>query len=157
MSGAQITIPHSFTVAIKEVVNEARLGAVQALAAKYGFDPSEALEFLGESEPKLIQKRGAGPKKAKAKPKDAEAKPKTKRPPTGYLIFSKESRADVQAELSAELSEGEKLKPQLVVKELAARWAALEEDEREAWKEQAAMTAMEVNENDDEPVECVQQ
>ena len=139
----QITIPHSFTGAIREVANEARLGAVQALAAKYGFDPSEALEFLGESEPKLVQKRGGGSKKAKAKPKDAEAKPKAKRPPTGYLVFSKENRADVKAELSAELGEGEKLKPQLVVKELAARWAALEEDEREAWKEQAANVVLE--------------
>jgi hypothetical protein len=149
MAATQITIPHSFTDAIKEIANEARFSAVQALAVKYGFDPSEALEFLGESEPKLVQKRGSGPKNAKAKPKDAEAKPKAKRPPTGYLIFSKENREQTRQDLSLKLGEGEKLKPQLVVKELAARWAALGEEEREAWKEQAAMMILEDNEGEE--------
>ena len=57
---------------------------------------------------------------------------------TGYLLFSKEMRADVKEALEAELEEGEKLKPQATVTELAAQWKALSEEEQTEWKERAA-------------------
>ena len=141
MPATQITIPHSFSAAVAGIANEARCAAVRELATKYGFDPEEALAFLGQSELKLVQKRGPAAKKTKEK----EAKPKTKRGPTGYLLFSSRSRAEVQAELSLELDEGVKLKPQEVVKELAARWGALEEEERLVWKERAAEVWVDVS------------
>lgn len=142
MSATQITIPDSFTVAINEVVNEARNGVVQALAAKYGFDPSEAIAFLGQDAPKLVQKTGSGGKKSK-KSKKADSKPKTKRPPTGYLVYSAACRDEVKSDLSVELGPDEKLKPQAVVKELAARWAKLDHSERLIWNERAALAVTE--------------
>jgi hypothetical protein len=43
----------------------------------------------------------------------------------------------VRAELTDALDEDEKLKPQDVVRELASRWKALEQDERDEWNTRA--------------------
>lgn len=142
MAATQITIPDSFTVAINEVVNDTRISVVQSLAAKYGFDSSEAIAFLDQNAPKLVKKTGSEGKKSK-KTKDANSKPKTKRPPTGYLVYSAARRDEVKAELSGELAPDEKLKPQAVVKELAARWAKLDDSERLIWNERAALSVTE--------------
>ena len=136
MTSTTITLPHSFTGAIKEVAATARSAAVDSLALKYGFPAEEAHRFLSESEIKIEKKRGPVAKsKEKSKPK--EDKPKKKRAQTGYLLFSAENRPAVKEEMSDELADGEKLKPQDVVKELARRWAELDEEERLDWKVRA--------------------
>ena len=38
----------------------------------------------------------------------------------------------------ADLEEGDKLKPQAVVAELASQWKGLTQEEQDAWKERAA-------------------
>ena len=144
MTANVITLPHSFTAAIKEVATTAQASTVDALALKYGFDAEEAHQFLASLDIKIVKKRGPVAKtkpKIKRTPKDAAVKPKTKRAPTGYLLFSEQLRSEVRQELSVELEEGEKLKPQLVVKELAKRWAALEDDERQVWRDHSALIA----------------
>ena len=55
----------------------------------------------------------------------------------GYLLFGKKMRPEVKKEMEAELAEGEKLKPQDVVTEIAKRWQALSDDERAEWGLQA--------------------
>lgn len=164
MSATVITIPHSFTSAIKEVSSLAQGAAVDALALKYGFDAGEARQFLDDLDIKIVKKRGPVAKinpKGKRTPKDAAVKPTTKRAPTGYLLFSADQREQVRQDLSVEL-EGEKLKPQLVVKELAKRWAALEDDQRQVWRTLAAMPILgldaDMTESDgDEPLAIVRE
>ena len=73
------------------------------------------------------EKKEKSPKKEKA-PK--EEKPKKKRGLTGYLLFSKENRADVKAELG-------EAKPTEVVTEVAKRWKALTDEERGEWNARA--------------------
>ena len=136
MSSTTITLPHSFTAAIKEVAAKAQAQAIDSLSAKYGFPAEEAHRFLSDTEIKIEKKRGPSAKpKDKSKPK--EDKPKKKRAQTGYLLFSAENRPAVREALSDELADGEKLKPQDVVKELARRWAELDEEERLDWKVRA--------------------
>ena len=66
-----------------------------------------------------------------------DEKPKTKRGPTGYLLYAADVRPAVKEELTQALDEGEKLKPQDVVTEIAKRWKALSEEEQALWVEQA--------------------
>ena len=136
MSSTTITLPHSFTAAIKEVAATARAQAIDSLSARYGFPAEEAHRFLSDTEIKIEKKRGPSAKpKGKSKPKDD--KPKKKRAQTGYLLFSAENRAYCKERMSEDLEDGEKLKPQDVVKELARRWAELDEEERLDWKVRA--------------------
>lgn len=65
---------------------------------------------------------------------DAPAKKKRQ---TGYMAFAAVIRPEVKAELSQELADGEKLKPQDVVTEIAKRWSALSDDEKAEWNEKA--------------------
>ena len=143
----QITMPREFDGAIQSVIAQARDAAVQALAEKYGFDQDEAQRFLAEGGIKVVKMRGPTPKikatKATKATKKADGEPKAKRSPTGYLMFSAEQRQEVQCEMTAELDEGVKLAPQAVVKELAARWKALEVEERAEWNQLAAAEAVE--------------
>ena len=77
--------------------------------------------------------------KAKAKPKvepKEDAEPK-KKGTTGYLMFAKNERPTIKAEMTEALDEGVKLKPQDVVTEIANRWKALTDDERKVWNDQA--------------------
>ena len=66
-----------------------------------------------------------------------DAPAKKKGGTNGYLLFGKAKRPEVKAEMEAELAEGEKLKPQAVVTEIAKRWKALSDDERTEWGLQA--------------------
>jgi len=66
---------------------------------------------------------------------------KPKRGPTGYLLYAAATRPAVKEELTEALEEGTKLKPQEVVVEIAKRWKALADDEREEWVEQAKSPA----------------
>jgi len=81
------------------------------------------LEEMDEK-PKKVKKEKS-PKKEKA-----DGEPKKKRGLTGYLLFSKEKRPDVKAELG-------EVKPTEVVTEVAKRWKALTDEERTAWNERA--------------------
>lgn len=84
----------------------------------------EKLEEKAEEKPKKKEK---SPKKEKA---EKEEKPKKKRGMTGYLLFSKENRAAVKEELG-------EVKPTEVVTEVAKRWKALTDEEREDWNTRA--------------------
>ena len=75
-------------------------------------------------------KKEKSPKKEKAEKAEKEEKPKKKRGMTGYLLFSKENRAAVKEELG-------EVKPTEVVTEVAKRWKALTDEEREEWNTRA--------------------
>lgn len=132
-----ITMPRSFDQALQEVAGEAMLSVTKALAEKYGFDPEEAVRGLELEELKIVKKRGPIPK-AKGAKKAAKADgEKSKRRTTGYLMFSAATRPEVKAEMADALEDDEKLAPQEVVRELASRWKALEDEERQAWNQRA--------------------
>ena len=138
---ATITMPREFDGAIQAIIQQARDAAVLALAEKYGFDAEEGQRFLADGGIKVVKMRGPVPKakkatKASGSPYGFAEKPK--RAPTGYLLFSADEREAVKLEMTADLEEGAKVAPQSVVKELAKRWKALDQDEREAWNEIAA-------------------
>ena len=127
--------------AIHNMCSDAMTQAVNALAEKYGFDVEEANRFLAASDVKIVRKRGPSPKKEKDAKKETKQKADTadkpKRAKTGYLLYADEVRAEVKAELMAELGEDEKLKPQDVVKAIAARWKEEEQHVREEWNSKA--------------------
>ncbi len=85
------------------------------------------LEEKTEEKPKKKAQKEKSPKKEKA---EKEEKPKKKRGMTGYLLFSKENRATVKEELGD-------VKPTEVVTEIAKRWKALADEEREEWNTRA--------------------
>ena len=130
---ATIMMPQQIDTALREMCSDAMSQAVAALAEKYGFDAEEAHRFLALDELKLVRKRGPAAsspaEKTKAKPKKAAAD-KPKRGKTGYLLYADEVREEVRAELTGDLPEGEKLKPQDVVKAIAARWKGEDEATR---------------------------
>ena len=105
-----------------------------ALAKKYGFDVEEEVRALNLDDLKVNKTTSKG---GKTKKTEGDEKPKVKRGPTGYLLFTADARPGVKAEMEAELEEGAKLKPQLVVTELAARWKALSDEEKAPWLEKA--------------------
>ena len=155
---ATIMMPQVFDQAIRSMCEDAIAQATSALAEKYSFDAEEAQRFLDTEAIKIVRKRGPSPKKAEEKPlakskaspkskKDDEDKPKTKRGPTGYLLYAASVRPEVRAEMEEWLEDGEKLKPQDVVKAIAARWKALEQDERDEWNTKAKTP--EVSEGED--------
>ena len=130
-----IQIPTSLQTALVTVSNAAVSHAIAQLAEKYVFDAEEAGRDL--KIPDVNFKPG---KSSKGFKKNGE--PKKKRGTTGYLIFSKETREQVKKEMEAELGEGEKLQPKLVVKRLAELWKGLTGDEQAVWNKKAT----EVNE-----------
>ena len=130
-------MPTEFDQAIRSMCAAAVSQAVEALSAKYGFDAEEATRELNLGDLKLQRKRGPSPKAEKSVAKKADATDKPKRAKTGYLLYADSARAEVRAELELALEEGAKLKPQLVVTEIAARWKALPEDDRNWWNVEA--------------------
>ena len=84
------------------------------------------LEEATTEKPKKAKKEKS-PKKEKP---EKEEKPKKKRGMTGYLLFSKEKRPEVKEELGD-------VKPTEVVTEVAKRWKALTDEEREEWNKTA--------------------
>lgn len=139
---AVIKMSAAIDESIRECCIDAVSQAVMALATKYGFDAEEAQSELNLGELKLERKRGPVSKKSVSKATKAKTdEPKSKRKITGYLLFSKETRADVREAMEADLEEGEKLKPQAVVAELAAQWKALSQEDQDSWKARAAEEA----------------
>ena len=141
-------MPNQIESAIREMCTDAMSQAVAALAEKYGFDAEEANRFLSDSDVKIVRKRGPSPKKEKESKKESKSKAdkadkadKVKRGKTGYLLYADEVRAEVRAELVAALLDDEKLKPQDVVKAIAARWKEEEQDVRDEWNAKAKTPA----------------
>ena len=143
-------MPSALDESIRACCLEAVGQAVAALAAKYGFDATEAERELNLGEMKIQRKRGPVAKKSvtktEKKPKKAADPEKPKKRLTGYLLFSKEKRAEVKAALEEELAEGEKLQSKTVVGALAAAWKGLHSWEQEEWKVKAAKPAEESSE-----------
>ena len=129
-----IMMPNAIQGAIQTMCEDAISQAVTALSAKYGFDAAEAQRELNLGK---IQIKGSTAKASPGKKAADPDKPKAKRGPTGYLLYTKELRPEVKAEMEAELGDGEKLKPQDVVTALAARWKALGDDEKAEWNAKA--------------------
>ena len=143
---ATIMMPQQIDQAIREMCTDAMTQAVAVLAEKYGFDAEEANRFLGSTDLKLVRKRGPSPKtvsdapakgKAKKESKPVVENPKAKRGKTGYLLYADEVRAEVRSSLIAQLEEDEKLKPQDVVKAIAAAWKAEDQEVRDEWNAKA--------------------
>lgn len=142
---ATIMMPSQIDSAIREMCADAMSQAVAALAEKYGFDADEANRFMASSEVKIVRKRGPSPKADKETKKATKTKSdkpdKPKRGKTGYLLYADEVRAEVKAELEAALDEDEKLKPQDVVKAIAARWKEEDQEVRDEWNTKAKTPA----------------
>lgn len=127
--------------AIRDMCTDAMSQTVTALAEKYGFDPEDANRFLAATDVKIVRKRGPSPNKEVVKPNRQSASDKPKRGKTGYLLYADEVRAEVKAELVSALTGDDKLKPQDVVKAIAARWKAEEQDVRDEWNAKAKTPA----------------
>ena len=91
----------------------------------------KALEEKGDGSAKETKKD----KKEKTPKAEKETKPKKKRGMTGYLLYAKEKRPEVREELIEGGSESPK--PTEVITEVAKRWKALGDEEREYWNERA--------------------
>lgn len=76
--------------------------------------------------------KGAAPKARKPRAKKAPGSPKRTR--SAYILYSMVNRADVTAELAAELG-GEKPSPKDVVRKLGADWKELSADEQQTYKD----------------------
>ena len=160
---ATIMMPQQIDAAIREMCSDAMSQAVAALAEKYGFDAEEANRFLAADTLKIVRKRGPAAtskeEKTKSSPRGktkADKADKPKRAKTGYLLYADEVRAEVKDELIAELGDDEKLKPQDVVKAIAARWKAEDEETRAEWNAKAktpTTTDDEAEEMADEPLD----
>ena len=112
---------------INRAVETMRLADVARLAGKFDFDLEEAKRFLGLEE---AQKKAEKKEKKEEKPKRAHTK-------TGYQLYSDSIRTEVTADLRQELEEGEKLARGATQKKCGELWKALDEDQREEWKNMA--------------------
>jgi len=141
-------MPAAFQGAIQSMCEDAIGQAIKALSEKYGFDSDEARRELklGKIQVKAAASKGSSKK-------DSAEKPKSKRGKTGYLLYTGELRAEVKAEMEAELADGEKLKPQDVVTKLAARWKELSDDEKAEWNDKAKEANSESDTSDTEVAE----
>jgi hypothetical protein len=86
-------------------------------------------------------------KKEKKQTTDSESPP-AKKKQNGYLLFGQSIRAEVKADLTAALEEGEKLKGPAVVTEIAARWKALSEEDKANWNDQANQSGSDDQDSD---------
>ena len=140
-----IAMTNAIEQGVAAMMNAHTTACAKALSEKYGFDLEEALRILNLEETKVVKTKAPKEPKEKKAPKEKKTKEekadKPKRAATGYLLFSADARPAVKEELTEALDEGEKLKPQAVVSELAARWKALSEEERAEWNAQAKAAA----------------
>jgi pyruvate/2-oxoglutarate dehydrogenase complex dihydrolipoamide acyltransferase (E2) component len=148
--------------AIAQIINKHEADIVRKLATKYGFDPVDAAASLARddspSTDKLIiddkkaaaadKKAAAAEKKAAREAKKAAKAEKPKRPTTGYLLFCKHERIDLNLNMPCAT-------PQEKIKELARRWKELlTEEERVDWNSMAKTADVsDDNENDNLEIE----
>lgn len=134
-----ITMPRAIDASLKQIVLDEMERCVVALAAKYNLDTDEAREeLIGEI--KFNKKRGPIPKLNKGTAVVNVIKRDTA---SGYLKFSHAMRKSINVGLNANLGPDEKLKPQVIIKELAVRWKMLTEHERSEWNRYARNEVME--------------
>jgi gluconate kinase len=92
-------------------------------------------EHVKKETKKVVKKET---KKVEKKVSDADASSApVKKKQSGYIKYCNSIRAEVKAELEAELEEGEKLKPADTMSQLAKRWKALSDEEKAEWNEAA--------------------
>ena len=89
---------------------------------------ADVLKRLDEPAVKPAKETKAAKKSPKKEKPDGE--PKKKRGLTGYLLFAREKRAEVKADLGD-------VKPTEVITEVAKRWKAMTDDERVTWNTRA--------------------
>ena len=120
----------------------ARHSTIIALAEKYGFDPQEAHRFLDPAPPKLVRQLAVAIAVPAEIPTDKK-KPvrQFKRAKTGYLLFADEMRAEVKASLGSGLKRGQSVKPQDVVRDIAALWRGAEQEVRDQYNTVAKVKA----------------
>ena len=99
-------------------------------------DDDASVTSVKEVEKKETKKVEKEDKKQTTQSDSAPAKKKQ----NGYLLFGQSIRAEVKAELTAALEEGEKLKGPAVVTEIATRWKALSDEEKSKWNDQASQS-----------------
>ena len=95
-----------------------------SVMAKLGEDPSE------KPKKEKKEKKDKSPKKEKV-----DGDTKKKRGMTGYLLYAKEKRPEVKKELVD--GGNDNPKPTEVITEVAKRWKALTDEDREVWNERA--------------------
>ena len=136
-----MTMNSQIEASIKAVIDQHTDTIVKALAAKYGFDESEAMAALGGSVGKVSKAKKAPAKAGKAvKKPPAEDKPK--KGANSFLLWSKENRADVKAE-NPEMTGRE------VTKELGRIWKEeVDEDVKAEWKARASGSSGESEDDD---------
>lgn len=142
---------------VSDIMNEHISECTKSLSEKYDFNYEEAMAYLksirenkGKKEDKKEDKKvdkkedkkEAEVKESKSKGKKeaaVEDKKERKKSTTGYLQFSSSTRQSVRSELESKLEEGEKVKPQEILKILGERWKKLTEDERKEWNDKASL------------------
>jgi hypothetical protein len=128
------------------------IARINQLAAQFNFNPTEFVmsavsgsapptsradrsDFLNDL--KIAEAKDDAKAKAKAAKAAKEAKPK--RAPTGYLLFCAAMRSEVTKTLQDNLLPGEKLAPMVTVKELAAKWKALNDVDKAEWNAKSSL------------------
>ena len=88
----------------------------------------------GDDEVEVVKSKKETKKTKKEASSDDEDKPKKKRGPSGYIMFSNSNRDEVKEKLSVG---DEKPKNTEVMKQLAAMWGELGDDEKAIWNTKA--------------------
>lgn len=123
--------------------------ATALLAKEFNFDFDTAEKMLRLDDLKVttkdtpvknakkVTKESKGKKTKSKSDSDSEEKPKVKRGPTGYLLYANSVRADITAELKAEIEGDGKVKSSDVTKVLGPRWKALSDEDKAEWNTKA--------------------
>ena len=135
-----MTMNSQIEASIKAVIDQHTDTIVKALAAKYGFNESEAMAALGAEAGKVSKAKKASAKAPKAAKVPAEEKPK--KGPNSFLLWSKENRAEVKAD-NPDMTGRE------VTKELGRIWKEeVDEEVKAEWKAKASGSSSEGEEED---------
>ena len=102
---------------------------VKELSKKYNFDENEAIEYLNLGENATKDKKPTP--KTKTKSKSVTKGGDKKKKVSGYLQFSKEMRESVKGNLGIDAKSTE------IMKEIAAQWKQLSDEEKKKWNEKA--------------------
>lgn len=134
-----ISMPSTIESAIKSMCEDAIGQSIRVLSSKYGFDECEALREVSVN---VTAASGKSASRIAVGDKKTATEPKAKRAVTGYLLYTKQLRPEVRAELEADPANADsKVKPTDVVTALAKRWKALSDDEKSNWNAKAKSDA----------------
>lgn len=135
-----IVMPTQIESAIKSMCTDAMNQAVSVLSKQYGFNLDEATRFLSDSGI-TIQNSAPHSTKSESKRKSKPKSDKPKRAKTGYLLYADFMRPTIKAQMESELADDEKIKPQDIIKQIAASWKILNDDEKAKWQADAKANA----------------